>query len=202
MRKNKITMDLMRKNITLSIAALLANLALPIPVEALTTAPHMIAAKTSAAAATPKNFSGNVSWYGVPFHGKKTASGKIFDMNKCSSAHLHLPFFTKVLVEDPKNGKSVIVIVLDRGPFVKTRVMDLSREAAKRLGTLGSGVAYVECTVIHDDDGDAPATSDSKSEAKTEAAKTDAGAPKPAAAAKAESAAGKAEPGKTPATTK
>jgi rare lipoprotein A len=134
------------QNISLSLAAILLSF------------PTLNASRAEAVA-TPKNFSGNVSWYGVPFHGKKTASGKIFDMNKCTSAHLKLPFFTKVLVEDPKNGKSVVVQVLDRGPYVKTRVMDLSREAAKRLGTLGSGVAYVDCTVINenDDDDTAPA---------------------------------------------
>lgn len=96
----------------------------------------------------PKRFSGNVSWYGVPFHGRKTASGRIFDMNKLSSAHKTLPFYTKVLVENPRNGKTVIVQVLDRGPFVANRVMDLSREAARQLGTLLGGVAWVDCIVV------------------------------------------------------
>lgn len=95
-----------------------------------------------------KTFSGNVSWYGEPFHGRKSASGRIFDMNKCTSAHRTLPFFTKVLVENPRTGKTVVVEVIDRGPYVKKRVMDLSREGARRLGTLLGGVAYVDCTVI------------------------------------------------------
>jgi rare lipoprotein A (peptidoglycan hydrolase) len=98
--------------------------------------------------AKQKSFSGNVSWYGVPFHGRKTASGEIFDMNKLTSAHLKLPFFTKVLVEDPSTGKTIIVKVNDRGPYVKTRVMDLSREGARRLGTILRGVAYVDCLVL------------------------------------------------------
>jgi rare lipoprotein A len=157
----------MLKNVSLSIAALLLGYSYITPwsqAQALSEAPRLVAAKPAASShATPKNFNGNVSWYGVPFHGKKTASGQIFDMNKCSSAHLHLPFFTRVMVEDPKNGKSVVVKVLDRGPYAKGRVMDLSREAAKRLGTLGSGVAYVECTVLADDDDGAPAA-DAKAE--------------------------------------
>jgi rare lipoprotein A len=101
-----------------------------------------------------KQFSGNASWYGIPFHGRKTASGEIFNMNKLTAAHLRLPFFTRVLVESPRTGKSVVVKVNDRGPYVKTRVMDMSREAARRLGTINSGVAYVECTVLDDDDDD------------------------------------------------
>lgn len=95
-----------------------------------------------------QSFSGNVSWYGIPFHGKKTASGEIFDMNKLTAAHLKLPFGTRVLVEDPKTGNTVIVKVNDRGPYVKTRVMDLAKEGARELGTLGRGVAYVDCLVL------------------------------------------------------
>ena len=97
-----------------------------------------------------KSFSGNVSWYGIPFHGRKTASGEIFDMNKLTAAHLTLPFGSRVLVEDPKTGSTVIVKVNDRGPYVKSRVMDLAKEGARQLGTLGRGVAYVDCLVLND----------------------------------------------------
>lgn len=93
------------------------------------------------------SFSGNASWYGIPFHGKKTASGEIFDMNKLSAAHKTLPFPTKVMVENPKNGQSCVIRVTDRGPFVKGRILDLSREAAKRVGIF-PGVGYVEATVL------------------------------------------------------
>ncbi|MBX9690518.1 MAG: septal ring lytic transglycosylase RlpA family protein [Candidatus Obscuribacterales bacterium] len=93
-------------------------------------------------------FSGNASWYGVPFHGRKTASGEIFDMNKLSAAHLKLPLPTRALVEDPRSGNTVIVKVNDRGPYAKNRVMDLSREAARQLGTMPRGVAFVEITVL------------------------------------------------------
>jgi rare lipoprotein A (peptidoglycan hydrolase) len=96
----------------------------------------------------PNGFSGNISWYGAHFNGKKTASGEIFDMNKPTAAHKKLPFQTKILVEDPKTGKSVVVKVNDRGPFVKSRVMDVSREGARKLGTLSHGVTYVDCTVV------------------------------------------------------
>ncbi len=103
-------------------------------------------------ARVPKEFKGNVSWYGEQFHGKKTASGEIFNMHKLSAAHLRLPFSTKVMVEDPKTGKSVVVKVNDRGPFHCKRVMDLSKQAATNLGTISRGVAYVECTVLDQDD--------------------------------------------------
>jgi rare lipoprotein A len=96
----------------------------------------------------PQGFSGNISWYGAQFNGKKTASGELFDMNKPTAAHKKLPFQTKILVEDPKTGKSVVVKVNDRGPFVKSRVMDVSREGARKLGTLSHGVTYVDCTVV------------------------------------------------------
>ena len=64
-----------------------------------------------------KSFSGNVSWYGPHFQGRPTSSGEIFDMNKPTAAHRTLPFGTRVLVEDPKTGNTVIVKVNDRGPF-------------------------------------------------------------------------------------
>jgi len=96
----------------------------------------------------PKGFSGNISWYGAKFNGKKTASGELFDLNKPTAAHKKIPFQTKILVEDPKTGKSVVVKVNDRGPFVKTRVMDVSREGARKLGTLSHGVTYVDCTLV------------------------------------------------------
>lgn len=99
----------------------------------------------------PKAFSGNASWYGPGFHGKKTASGEIFDMNKYTAAHLKLPFATRVLVEDPRTGNTVIVKVNDRGPYVRSRIMDLSKGSAKKLGTLSHGVAYIDCLVLEND---------------------------------------------------
>jgi rare lipoprotein A len=94
------------------------------------------------------SFSGNISWYGQQFQGKKTASGEMFDMNKTTAAHRSLGFGTRVLVEDPRTGKSVIVRVNDRGPHSKQRIMDLAKEGARRLGTLGCGVVYADCLVL------------------------------------------------------
>jgi len=105
-----------------------------------------------AVAAGGKQFKGNASWYGVPFHGRRTASGEIFNMNKLTAAHLKLAFQTRVMVEDPKTGKTVVIKVNDRGPYVCKRVMDLSKQAATNLGTISRGVAFVECTVVDDDD--------------------------------------------------
>jgi rare lipoprotein A len=95
-----------------------------------------------------KTFSGNASWYGAQFNGRKTASGEVFDMNKASAAHLHLPMVTKVLVENPRTGKSTVVRVNDRGPYHAKRVMDLSRKAAMDTGIFSSGVGYIECTIL------------------------------------------------------
>jgi len=95
-----------------------------------------------------RSFSGNISWYGAQFQGKKTASGEIFDMYKLSAAHRHLDFGTKVLVEDPRTGKSVIVKVNDRGPYVESRVMDISKGAATNLGTVTRGITFVDCLII------------------------------------------------------
>jgi rare lipoprotein A len=107
-------------------------------------------ATAESAADAPRSFSGNISWYGAQFNGKRTASGEIFDMNKLTAAHLTLPFQTKVLVEDPRTGNSVVVKVNDRGPFVRTRIMDVAREGARRLGILGRGVTYVDCLILKD----------------------------------------------------
>lgn len=99
-------------------------------------------------AESKKRFEGNASWYGPGLQGNKTASGERFDMHKLTAAHRTISFGTRVLVENPKNGKSVIVKVNDRGPFVKSRVMDLSKGAAEKLGTILGGVTFVECTIL------------------------------------------------------
>lgn len=78
----------------------------------------------------------DVSWYGGKFHGRKTASGKVFDKNKMTAAHKTLPFGTKVLLIDEQSKDSVVVEVTDRWPFVKGRELDVSEWAAKQLGNL------------------------------------------------------------------
>ncbi len=96
-------------------------------------------------------FSGNVSWYGGIFNGRKTASGEIFDLQKLTAAHRHLPFFTKVLVENPKTGRSCVVKVNDRGPFVKTRVLDLSQASMRKVAPLMPGLIWADCLVLNED---------------------------------------------------
>lgn len=78
-------------------------------------------------------FAGNTSYYGSKFHGKRTASGSIFNMNAMTAAHKTLPFGTKVEVTNKKTKQSVIVNITDRGPFAKGRILDLSKAAAGKI---------------------------------------------------------------------
>ena len=95
-----------------------------------------------------KAISGSASWYGSQFHGRKTANGERFNMHGLTAAHRSLPFGTKVRVTNRKNGKSVVVRINDRGPFVGKRVIDLSRGAAQAVSMIGSGIAPVTLQVI------------------------------------------------------
>lgn len=89
-----------------------------------------------------------VSWYGEGWHGRRTASGEIFDLSELSAAHRRLPFGTWLQVTNLNNGKSVNVRVNDRGPFKRGRTLDLSKEAARQLGFLRDGTAQVEVRVL------------------------------------------------------
>ena len=82
---------------------------------------------------------GVASWYGPGFHGRLTANGEKFDMHELTAAHKTLPFGTRVLVHNPRTGKEVVVRINDRGPFIKGRVIDLSKAAAKALGFKSRG---------------------------------------------------------------
>ena len=86
--------------------------------------------------------------YGGKFHGRKTASGEIFNQWARSAAHKSLPLGTKVRVTKLSNGRSIVVRINDRGPFVKGRIIDLSRKAAQDLGIIKSGVAKVKVEVL------------------------------------------------------
>lgn len=86
---------------------------------------------------------GIASWYGPNFDGKRTANGEVYDMNGVSAAHKTLPLPSLVEVTNLDNGKSMVVRVNDRGPFVDGRIIDLSRGAAEELGVLRPGVAHV-----------------------------------------------------------
>lgn len=84
---------------------------------------------------------GLASWYGADFHGRRTASGARYDMNEYTAAHKSLPFGTILRVENPATGKAILVEVTDRGPFVRKRVVDLSRAAARMLNVSVSPVS-------------------------------------------------------------
>lgn len=86
---------------------------------------------------------GGASWYGPGFHGRRTASGERYDMNAFTAAHRTLPFGTWVRVHSLVNGREVDVRITDRGPFVRSRVIDVSRAAASALGMLGLGFKEV-----------------------------------------------------------
>lgn len=91
---------------------------------------------------------GIASWYGEQFHGNTTANGEVFDMNGLTSAHRELPLGTRIRVTNLRNNRSLILRVNDRGPFITGRTLDVSMEAAKRLGFLGSGLALVQVEVV------------------------------------------------------
>ncbi len=86
---------------------------------------------------------GIASWYGIPYHGRRAANGEIYDMNQLTAAHRTLPFGSIVRVTSLTNGKAVTVRITDRGPFVEGRIIDLSREAARRIDMLGPGIMQV-----------------------------------------------------------
>lgn len=91
---------------------------------------------------------GLVSWYGNAFHNRPTASGELFDAADMTMAHPTLPFGTHVKVTNVRNGRSVVVRVNDRGPFVGSRIADLSRAAAEQLGMLKRGVVKARIEVV------------------------------------------------------
>ena len=84
------------------------------------------------------------SWYGPKFHGKFTANGEVYDQMALTAAHKNLSFGTLLKITNPKNGKSVIVRINDRGPYIEGRELDLSKGAAIELGMLEKGVAKVK----------------------------------------------------------
>jgi rare lipoprotein A len=91
---------------------------------------------------------GKASWYGTKFHGKKTANGEVYNMYAMTAAHKTLPFDTVVSVKNVENNRVVEVRINDRGPFARSRIIDLSYEAAKKLGIVGQGTAYVKIDAL------------------------------------------------------
>src|SRR5262249_12133443 len=96
---------------------------------------------------------GIASWYGPRFHGQRSASGQIFNEHELTAAHRTLPFGTKVRVTNLKNGRSVVVRITDRGPYVKGRILDLSRAAAQELKMIKQGRIRVALSVLTDECG-------------------------------------------------
>ncbi len=99
-------------------------------------------------AALGQEEAGQASWYGVPYHGRRAASGEVYDMNQMTAAHRTLPFGTWLAVENLDNGRTAEVRINDRGPFVEPRILDLSYAAAQVLGATGPGVIPVRVRVI------------------------------------------------------
>lgn len=109
--------------------------------------------KAKEAVAEPRAQVGRASWYGPGFHGRKTASGEVFDQNKLSAAHPTITLFSLVRVTNLENGASVVVKITDRGPYKNKRIIDVSRQAAKQLGFLKKGTARVRIVVLRDGTG-------------------------------------------------
>jgi rare lipoprotein A len=95
---------------------------------------------------------GEASWYGPGFNGKRTASGEVYDMEAMTAAHRQLPFGTRVRVYNLDNGREAVVRINDRGPFAHGRIIDLSKAGAREIGMLGTGTAEVQLEIV-----DAPA---------------------------------------------
>lgn len=91
---------------------------------------------------------GIASWYGPGFHGKATASGDIYDQNDFTAAHQTLPLGTRVMVTNLENGSTTEVLINDRGPFAKGRIIDLSYSAAQMINMVGPGTALVRVDVL------------------------------------------------------
>jgi rare lipoprotein A len=106
--------------------------------------------------ALPQSYeTGKASYYGSEFEGRKTASGERYDGKALTAAHRTLPFGTRVRVVNLGNERSVEVVINDRGPHVKGRIVDLSRKAAKEIDMIGAGVAHVRIEVLAAPAGDA-----------------------------------------------
>jgi len=91
---------------------------------------------------------GIASWYGPGFDGNRTANGEIYDMNGISAAHKTLPFGTIVRVVELDTGRSIVVRINDRGPFVEGRIIDLSKGAAEELGIVDKGITRVGLRIL------------------------------------------------------
>ncbi len=94
---------------------------------------------------------GVASWYGAKFHGRRTANGEVFDVNKVTAAHRTLPLPSLVEITNLDNGRTLTVRVNDRGPFANDRIIDVSRRGAELLGFLGAGTTKVRVRILEDE---------------------------------------------------
>ena len=109
-----------------------------------------LAARPSTPPKAIKVWSGLASWYGPEFDGKKTASGQVYDMFASTAAHPWLPFGSLLRLTNPKTGRTQVVRINDRGPFMGDRELDLSFTAASRLGLIETGVARLRIELLQE----------------------------------------------------
>ena len=116
------------------------------------TKPYEIKGETYHPLASAHGFSeeGLASWYGKEFHGRPTANGETYDMYGMTAAHKLLPFNTMIRVTNLENGKSTVVRVNDRGPFIRDRVIDLTYTAGEKIGLIGPGTARVRLEAVNE----------------------------------------------------
>jgi rare lipoprotein A len=107
-----------------------------------------LVARASVAKAPMKVWYGEASWYGPTFQGRTTASGELYDMTAFTAAHMSLPFGAMVRLINTRNGKSAIVRINDRGPFVGGREIDVSYQAAEKLGLISRGVSKLRIELL------------------------------------------------------
>jgi rare lipoprotein A len=109
---------------------------------------HHVAASAGPPPEIRSGETGLASWYGHPYHGRAASNGEIYDMEKLTAAHRTLPFGTLVHVTNLANNKSVDVRIIDRGPFIEGRVIDLSHAAAQAIDLIGPGIAQVRLDIL------------------------------------------------------
>lgn len=97
---------------------------------------------------TNREFEAVATWYGPGFHGKRTASGEVYNQYELTAAHRTLPFGTRVRVTNTINNKSTVVRINDRGPYIPGRGLDISYGAAKEIGLLEAGIARVKIEIL------------------------------------------------------
>lgn len=103
---------------------------------------------TSLSAQETRQRGGKASYYSSGLHGRRMSNGERYNKDSLTCAHKTLPFGTRLRVTNPRNGQSVVVRVTDRGPFVRGRILDLSYAAARKLGILSQGVAYIKTEIL------------------------------------------------------